>query len=68
MARPTPDHRLWRKSSYSGKDNCVALSPTAGVAPVRDSKAPHGRRLHFASAAFAGFLALTEQHRVSLDR
>ena len=68
MARSTPDDRLWRKSSYTGRDNCVELSLTADVVAVRDSKDPDGSRLHFTSAAFARFVAATKQDRLGLDR
>ncbi|MGW1717233.1 DUF397 domain-containing protein [Streptomyces sp. NPDC002156] len=49
----------WRKSSYSSSNGGDCLEVGDGIAsfvPVRDSKAPHGPAILFASAAWASFL------------
>ncbi|MGW3648848.1 DUF397 domain-containing protein [Streptomyces sp. NPDC000878] len=49
----------WRKSSYSSSNGGDCLEVGDGIAsivPVRDSKAPHGPAILFASAAWAPFL------------
>ncbi|MDT0320841.1 DUF397 domain-containing protein [Streptomyces millisiae] len=52
---------VWFTSSYSQGDGgqCVACSRTfadAGLVPVRDSKAPEGPALVYASAGWSAFL------------
>ncbi|NEC92070.1 DUF397 domain-containing protein [Streptomyces sp. SID12501] len=50
---------VWRKSSYSSTNggNCLEVGEgVATVVPVRDSKAPHGPAVLFASAAWASFV------------
>lgn len=37
----------WRKSSYTGNQNCVELAHLPGVVGVRDSKDPDGPVLVF---------------------
>ncbi|OIK04029.1 DUF397 domain-containing protein [Streptomyces monashensis] len=57
----TPDYDLsttiWIKSSYSaGGNNCLEVTTAhRTLVPVRDSKAPHGPKLFFSSAAWAAF-------------
>lgn len=49
----------WRKSSYSSTNGGNCLEVGAGIAsivPVRDSKAPHGPAILFASAVWASFV------------
>ncbi|MDH6112302.1 hypothetical protein P3T36_003714 [Kitasatospora sp. MAP12-15] len=49
----------WRKSSYSSSNggDCIEVATgIPGLAPVRDSKDPHGPALQFSTAAFAAFL------------
>jgi hypothetical protein len=51
---------VWRKSSYSdgGGTNCVEVAPGyPDLVPVRDSKAPQGPVLVFATTAWAAFLS-----------
>ncbi|GGY27200.1 DUF397 domain-containing protein [Streptomyces djakartensis] len=62
--RNIPDSDLcaatWHKSSYSGGsgDNCLELTHDfPAVAPVRDSKIPHGPKLVFRATAWATFVA-----------
>ncbi|MBT2907099.1 DUF397 domain-containing protein [Streptomyces sp. McG8] len=49
---------VWTKSSYSTDEgpDCVEAATTPATVLVRDSKTPHGPRLTFAPAAWAGFL------------
>ncbi|WP_329564047.1 DUF397 domain-containing protein [Kitasatospora sp. NBC_01266] len=49
----------WCKSSYSNSTGeCVEVAEDiAGVAPIRDSKDPHGPALTFSADAFAAFIA-----------
>jgi hypothetical protein len=48
----------WVKSSFSGTTsaNCVEIRIIETVVLVRDSKNPHGPRVHFESAAWNSFL------------
>ncbi|MEU0129566.1 DUF397 domain-containing protein [Streptomyces sp. NPDC006289] len=57
----TPDPRIatWRKSSYSNGEggSCVEIADGfPGLVPVRDSKAPNGPALAFATAHWAQFV------------
>ncbi|MBD0674981.1 DUF397 domain-containing protein [Streptomyces sp. CBMA156] len=49
----------WSKSSYSNNGGtCVEVTADfPGLAPVRDSKDPHGPALVFPSEAWASFVA-----------
>ncbi|MEH0419025.1 DUF397 domain-containing protein [Streptomyces sp. B21-083] len=49
----------WRKSSHStnGGDCLEVGDGVPTIVPVRDSKAPHGPAVLFASAAWASFVA-----------
>ena len=50
----------WRKSSYSSTNGGECLEVGEGITsivPVRDSKAPHGPAVLFASGAWASFVA-----------
>lgn len=50
----------WRKSSYSSSNggNCVEVADgLPALAPIRDSKDPHGPALTFSADAFAAFIA-----------
>ncbi|QMU75788.1 DUF397 domain-containing protein [Streptacidiphilus sp. PB12-B1b] len=50
----------WRKASYSSTNGgeCIEFGVgLAGVAPVRDSKDPHGPALLFTPEAVAAFVA-----------
>jgi hypothetical protein len=48
----------WQRSSYSNGSggNCVEAAEVDALILVRDSKAPHGPRLDFTSAAWSGFV------------
>lgn len=52
-------HITWRRSSYSGNQgNCVEVADNVpGLAPVRDSKTPHGPALLFPADAWTAFVA-----------
>lgn len=50
----------WRKASYSSSNggNCIEVGEgLPGLAPVRDSKDPHGPALLFTADALASFVA-----------
>lgn len=49
----------WRKASYSSSSggDCVEVAPLPNGIAVRDSKNPHGPKLHLDSNAFAALLA-----------
>ncbi|MGH3238859.1 MAG: DUF397 domain-containing protein [Spirillospora sp.] len=49
----------WRKSSYSSSqgDHCVELADLGGLVGVRDSKDPHGPKLHLTPDTFRAFMA-----------
>jgi hypothetical protein len=54
----------WRKSTYSAGDGGNCLEVTAdfpGLAPVRDSKNPHGPALTFRAPAWAAFIATLQR-------
>jgi hypothetical protein len=58
-SRPDPNVTGWHKSSYSNQEggNCVEVATgAAGLAPVRDSKAPHGPILTFRAPTWAAFI------------
>jgi hypothetical protein len=49
----------WYKSSYSGGEggNCLEVAPGfPTLAPVRDSKNPHGPKLAFRAEAWSAFV------------
>jgi hypothetical protein len=53
----------WIKSSYSsGDQSCVEVAKVPGVAPVRDSKNPHGPALALAPSAWSVFIAHAKAH------
>jgi hypothetical protein len=50
----------WHKASYSSTNggNCIEVGEgLAGVAPIRDSKDPHGPALLFTPEAVSAFVA-----------
>lgn len=50
---------VWRKSSYSGGggNDCLEIThDLPGLAPVRDSKTPHGPALIFPASVWAAFV------------
>jgi hypothetical protein len=50
----------WRKASYSSSNggDCIEVGEgLAGVAPIRDSKDPHGPALLFTPEAVSAFVA-----------
>ncbi|MDT3400805.1 DUF397 domain-containing protein [Streptomyces sp. B1866] len=54
----------WRKSSYSGIDNgnCIEVADGfPGIAPVRDSKDPHGPAVSFPADAWVAFIATVKR-------
>ena len=58
----------WRKSSYSNSDGgeCVEVSDDfAAVAPVRDSKNPHGPVLAFAADGWSSFVSAVKDGELS---
>jgi hypothetical protein len=64
---------LWRKSSYSGQQECVEVAAAGGDVLVRDSRSPRGPTLAISSAAWRDFLTTVPRffhvynnHRVSL--
>ncbi|GAA1243819.1 DUF397 domain-containing protein [Kitasatospora nipponensis] len=58
MTTVVPTNLSWRKSSYSsdGGDCIEVASGLPDLAPVRDSKNPHGPALAFTTTAFTDFL------------
>jgi hypothetical protein len=46
----------WRKSTYSGGDCLEVADGHPAVAPVRDSKNPHGPKLAFRAEAWSAFV------------
>ncbi|MFI7605359.1 DUF397 domain-containing protein [Micromonospora sp. NPDC049366] len=54
----TPDHVIWRKSSYSDNNGgaCVELATKGADIMVRDSKNPGGAVLRFHSNAWNAFV------------
>lgn len=66
----TPNPRLaavrWVKSSYSSPEggNCLEWAPSAisaGMVPVRDSKAPEGPSLSLSPSAWSAFVTFASQ-------
>jgi len=53
--RPS-DFDGWRKSSHSGKEECVEVKALEGGVGVRDSKNPDGGVLRFSREAWGVFL------------
>jgi len=60
MARP--DTTRWKKSSFTGKDNCVEIADRRDR--VRDSKNRTGPELRFAQASLAAFLTAAKTGRL----
>ncbi|GGU77615.1 hypothetical protein GCM10010211_49430 [Streptomyces albospinus] len=58
-SRPDLSAAVWRKSSYSNKEggDCVEVADgSAGLVPVRDSKAPQGPALVFRGGAWTALI------------
>ncbi|WP_432054778.1 DUF397 domain-containing protein [Streptomyces sp. bgisy022] len=58
-SRPELNGAEWRKSSYSNQagGDCVEVATGApGLAPVRDSKAPHGPVITFRAPTWVAFI------------
>lgn len=55
MSVPKRTDRTWRKSSYSGSENCVEVSREPSTVGVRDTKAPIDE-LDFRAAAWKALL------------
>ena len=47
----------WRKSSYTGRNECVEIAEADGSAAVRDSKNPRGAQLRVSAGSWRSFLA-----------
>lgn len=47
----------WRKSSYTGRDECVEVAEAGDAAAVRDSKNPSGAQLRFSTGSWQSFVA-----------
>lgn len=47
----------WRKSSYTGRDECVEIAEAGGSAAIRDSKNPRGAELRVSAGSWGSFLA-----------
>ncbi|NGO48602.1 DUF397 domain-containing protein [Streptomyces ureilyticus] len=59
-SRPHGAATVWHKSSHSGGSGGDCLEVAAnlpGLAPVRDSKNPHGPKLAFRAEAWTAFVA-----------
>ncbi|MFI2909485.1 DUF397 domain-containing protein [Streptomyces sp. PDY-4] len=60
----------WVRSTYTGDGggNCVEWAPglaaSAGIVPVRDSKAPEGPSMIVQSSAWTTFLTMAKQAEV----
>lgn len=53
----------WRKSSYTGRDECVEVAEAGGSAAVRDSKDRNGAQLRVPTGSWQSFVAqLKEGH------
>lgn len=48
---------VWRKSSYTGRDECVEVAEAGGSAAIRDSKNPRGAQLRVPTGSWGSFLA-----------
>ena len=48
---------VWRKSSYTVRDECVEIAEAGGSAAIRDSKNPHGAQLRVPTGSWRSFLA-----------
>lgn len=46
----------WRKSSFTGNDNCVEVAFGSTRVAVRDSKQPSGPRLEFSPDRWLAFV------------
>jgi hypothetical protein len=54
---PRQENLTWRKSTASGKTNCVEIAFSETLIHVRDSKNPGGPMLSFTRGAWLTFLA-----------
>ena len=57
----------WRKSSRSGKVNCVEVALTADTTAVRDSKDPLGDHLEVGRSPWATFITDLKAGHYDLD-
>lgn len=48
---------VWRKSSYTVRDECVEVAKADDSAAVRDSKDPRGGQLRVSAGSWRSFLA-----------
>ncbi|GAA3356289.1 DUF397 domain-containing protein [Saccharopolyspora gregorii] len=53
----------WRKSSYSGGNNCVEIGRIGGRAAIRDTKAPDSARLTTTDTQWTDFLTAIKHGR-----
>lgn len=59
------EHRVWRKSSYSGaNNNCVEVSNLPDVTAVRDSKHPDAAVLVFPATEWTAFLQVLKEKNI----
>lgn len=48
--------RTWRKSTYTGKFDCVEVALSSDTTAIRDSKHPHGPHLTVTTQQWQHFL------------
>jgi hypothetical protein len=65
MSQARPRQPTWRKSSHSGREDCVELRLDQDSATVRDSKSPEGPQLTFTPTAFSSFLNAAKENRLT---
>ncbi|MEU6129776.1 DUF397 domain-containing protein [Saccharopolyspora sp. NPDC047091] len=53
----------WRKSSYSGGNNCVEVDQGSGRTAIRDTKDTASHRLTTTATQWAGFLTAIKHGR-----
>ncbi len=46
----------WRKSSYTGRNECVEIAEASGSAAIRDSKNPRGAELRVSTGSWKSFV------------
>jgi Domain of unknown function (DUF397) len=71
MTRPgMPDlgGALWRKSTYSALNGCVAIAFVDGLVAVRDSKDPQGQALVFTPVEWQAFIDGVRDGQFDLPR
>ncbi|RNL83235.1 DUF397 domain-containing protein [Halostreptopolyspora alba] len=59
-----PNTLIFRKSSYSDRNNCVEVADASGVSAIRDSQHPDTGHIMFPATEWDAFLAEVKNDRL----